>query len=114
MTFPVSIYWIDITYARTYQQGHKAFNDKNSKPIELGILNWVVNKKKIKTKVRSAISEPNAIMQAFHKLERGYIKSQIDETGQHSFHWIVIKAKKEKEKQKLRTSKNKKADNKNS
>ena len=75
----------------------QGFYDKNSKPIDLEILNWVVNKKKIKTKVRSAISEANAIMQAFHKLERGYIKSQIDETGQHSFHWIVIKAKKEKE-----------------
>ena len=77
------------------QQG---FYDKNYRSISLKTLNWVVNNKIIKTGMRSAITECNIIIQAFHKLEQGYVKSQIDESGSHSFQWIVDEFKRKKNK----------------
>ena len=72
------------------------FYDKNLQPIDLRILNWVVNERKLENSMGSPIVEATAMIKAFHKLERGHLTRQTDENGLHSFQWIVNKFKNNK------------------
>ena len=80
----------------------KGFTDKNNKPIDLRIISFAVNKKRINEfkighESRSALTEASAVIKAYYQLKSGRVKTKIDANGTTTFDWLIEVARRDEQ-----------------